>query len=167
MHNHRFRVFPLTVPEIARKALWTTRNLDGVETTKHKISHDKVVKSLDNGGLALIHPRQAAITSIVSSMAGFYRHAWENQTSILNVLDNPLRDGLDNQLFVLNGRNVLHTFKNLKRIFPSTQEKNSVTSLLPDIFSKIRTRRTSTSLNAYFSSHSRPQSKNIQHKIEK
>ena len=29
------------------------------------------------------------------------------------------------------------TFKNLKRIFPSTPEKNSVISLLPDIFSKI------------------------------
>ena len=71
VNNHRYRVFPLTVPEIeeiwkiARKALWTTRNLDGLEVTKHKISHDKVVKSLDNGGLALIHPRQAAITSIV------------------------------------------------------------------------------------------------------
>ena len=95
------------------------------------------MESLDNGGLALIHPRQAAITSIVYSMAGFYRHAWENQTSILNVLDNPLRDGWDDQLFVLNGRNVLDTFKNLRRIFPSTQEKNSVTSLLPEIFSKI------------------------------
>ena len=142
VNNHRFRVFPPTIPEteeiwkLARKALWTTRNLEGGETTKHKISHEKVVKSLDNGGLALIHPKQAAVTLIVSSMAGFYRHSWENQTSILNVLDNPLRDGWDDQLFVLNGRNILDTFRNLRRIFPS-QEKNLVIMLLPEIFLKI------------------------------
>ena len=95
VNNHRFRIFPPTTAEIdeiwklSRKALWTTRKIGGGESTKHKISQDKVVRSPDCGGLALIHPKQAAATSLVASVAGFYRHSWENQTSILNVLDNP------------------------------------------------------------------------------
>ena len=81
VNNHRFRIFPPTTAEIdeiwklARKALWTTRKIGGGETIKHKISQDKVVRSLDNGGLALIHPKQAAATSLVASVAGFYRHS--------------------------------------------------------------------------------------------
>ena len=81
VNNHRFRVFPPTVPEmeemwkIARATLWTTINIEGREVTRHKISHDKVIQSLENGGLALIHPRQAEITWLVSSMARIYRHS--------------------------------------------------------------------------------------------
>ena len=104
--------------KIARATLWTTINLEGRKITRHMISHDKVTRSLENGGLALIHPRQAAVTSLISTMSGIYRHSWENEMSTLNILENLLRAGWEDRLFVLNGRNVLKIFTNLRNIFP-------------------------------------------------
>ena len=92
VNNHRYRFFPPTKPEIEeqwkliRKALWTTISLEGRKIAKHKISHDKVMKVVENGGLVLIHSSQAATTSLISSLARVYRHIWENDTSILNML---------------------------------------------------------------------------------
>ena len=128
INDHRFHVFPPTQKEvdewwnITRLALWTTTNLDGKNTVRHKISKDKVTKALDLGGLALTHPQQAAITSLISSMAGIYCHAHKNPTSIINILENPLRPGRETALFVLNGRNIEEIITNLKNFFPS-QEK--------------------------------------------
>merc|ERR1711973_478201 len=142
INNHRYRVFVPTLAEIedtwkiTKKALWTTSRIGGGESTKHKISQEKVVCSLDCGGLALIHPKQAAATSLVASSSGIYRHAFENPTSILNIIDNPLREAWSDRLHVLNGRNIADVFSNLKRFFPP-QDKPTIISHLPEIFSKI------------------------------
>merc|ERR1711973_389423 len=142
INNHRYGVYPPTIAEIeeiwtlSRKALWTTSSIGGGDSIKHKISKEKVIHSLDCGGLALIHPKQAAATSLVASAAGLYRHAFENPTSILNIVDNPLREARSDRLHVLNGRNVADVFSNLKRFFPS-QDKPTIIGQLPEIFSKI------------------------------
>ena len=68
-------------------------------------------------------------------MAGVYRHSHENLTSIINMLENPLRPGWETTLFVLNGRNIEDIMTQLKNIFPP-QEK-SITDLLPSILTKV------------------------------
>ena len=142
INNHRYRVFVPTLAEIedtwktTRKALWRTSRIGGGNSVKHKISKEKVIRSLDCGGLALIHPKQAAITSLVASAAGLYRHAFKNPMSILNVIDNPLMEAKKDRLHVLNGRNVAEVFSNLIRFFPP-QAKPTILGQLPEIFSKI------------------------------